>query len=499
MQAAGNARESSHDAAIEFNKSNAAVYAQADAAVLLDGTTFSLNDIKLFDDADGNGVNLTTADNEALYIGTVSGLFEAWMPVGENSGTIQLSITRDGLENTVLSTPVKNSLYTILGDSVTPDSVPMEEIVPPTTDEQASGDGVTPAADEPTVDQPDNTTGNTTKEHRYVLERGSFLATALAEQASLQSVEQAARLGVYAGVAQATLGATNTTTDAISGRMGVGAQSGTITYADNGQGAGLWLSPVYKNHSSDGFDAEGADYGVDMDLYGLALGADYTLANGVRIGAMFNVGSGDADGNGVASGVSNDFDYYGFGVYGGYTMGALSIVADVTYTAVDNDFDASTGLTNYGKLEGSADSDALSIGVTGQYEFATQSMTVTPHAGLRFTKLSMDDYTVTSGAADIADFSADDMNVFSIPVGVTFASEFTSGAWSVQPSLDVTLTANAGDTDLDADSQWLGTDNGYGDIKYGVSTEVLDDFTYGATLGIAAKTGGFSLGLGGLR
>ena len=61
--------------------------------------------------------------------------------------------------------------------------------------------------------------------------------------------------------------------------------------------------------------------------------------------------------------------------------------------------------------------------MTGQYEFATQSMTVTPHAGLRFTKVSMDDYTVTSGAADIADFSADDMNVFSIPVGVTFASE----------------------------------------------------------------------------
>ena len=513
VQAAGNARESSHDAAIEFNKSNAAVYAQADAAVLLDGTTFSLNDIKLFDDADGNGVNLTTADNEALYIGTVSGLFEADMLAGENSGTIQLRITHNGLENTVLSYPVKDSLYAILDDSVTPDSVPMEEIVPPTTEEQDSDNSVTKAAADtpvgvtPIADNsgaagsdtttPDQTTGTTTKEHRYVLERGSFLATALAEQASLQSVEQAARLGVYAGVAQATLGATNTTTEAISGRMGVGAQSGTITYADNGQGAGLWLAPVYKNHSSDGFDAEGADYGVDMDLYGLALGADYTLANGVRIGAMFNVGSGDADGNGVASGVSNDFDYYGFGVYGGYTMGALSVVADVTYTAVDNDFDTSTGLTSYGKLEGSADSDALSIGVTGQYEFATQSMTVTPHAGLRFTKLSMDDYTVTSGAADIADFSADDMNVFSIPVGVTFASEFTSGAWSVQPSLDVTLTANAGDTDLDGDSRWLGTDNGFGEMTYGVSTEVvLDDFTYGATLGIAAKTGGFSLGLG---
>ena len=499
VQAAGNARESSHDAAIEFNKSNAAVYAQADAAVLLDGTTFSLNDIKLFDDADGNGVNLTTADNEALYIGTVSGLFEAWMPVGENSGTIQLSITRDGLENTVLSYPVKDSLYAILGDTVA-----VEEPTPePNPDEGAGEGGSAGTGDEPARVAAEGGEGTGTEPtpvitevNQYKLDQGSFLATALAEQASLQSVEQAARLGVYAGTAQATLGATNTTTEAISGRMGVGAQTGTITYADNGQGAGLWLAPVYKNHSSDGFDAEGADYGVDMDLYGLALGADYTLANGVRIGAMFNVGSGDADGNGVASGVSNDFDYYGFGVYGGYTMGALSVVADVTYTAVDNDFDASTGLTTYSKLEGSADSDALSIGVTGQYEFATQSMTVTPHAGLRFTKVSIDDYTVKAGGTEIADFSADDMNVFSIPVGVTFASEFTSGAWSVQPSLDVTLTANAGDTDLDGDSRWLGTDNGFGEMTYGVSTEVLDDFTYGATLGIAAKTGGFSLGLG---
>ena len=499
VQAAANSRDTNRNAAIEFNKAGATVYAQTDAAVLLDGTTFSLNELKLFDDADGNGVTLTSEDGQGLYVGTVSGLFEAWMDDGE-AGTIKLSITRNGLENTALSYPVKDSLYAVLGDTV------KTETLPPTEgDGSTEGNGGEAArvAGEPGTEGSTGEGAGTpeptpviTEVNKYKLDQGSFLATALAEQASLQSVEQAARLGVYAGVAQATLGATNTTTEAISGRMGVGAQSGTITYADNGQGAGLWLSPVYKNHSSDGFDAEGADYGVDMDLYGLALGADYTLANGVRVGAMFNVGSGDADGNGVASGVSNDFDYYGFGVYGGYTMGALSVVADVTYTAVDNDFDSSTGLTNYSKLEGSADSDALSIGVTGQYEFATQSMTVTPHAGLRFTKVSMDDYTVKAGGTNIADFEADDMNVFSIPVGVTFASEFTSGAWSVQPSLDVTLTANAGDTDLDGDSRWLGTDNGFGEMTYGVSTEVLDDFTYGATLGIAAKTGGFSLGLG---
>ena len=44
-----------------------------------------------------------------------------------------------------------------------------------------------------------------------------------------------------------------------------------MTFAENGQGAGLWLNPIYKSHDSDGFDAQGADYGVDMDLYGVAL------------------------------------------------------------------------------------------------------------------------------------------------------------------------------------------------------------------------------------
>ena len=318
-----------------------------------------------------------------------------------------------------------------------------------------------------------------------------ILNQTVAKDFSGATAETAARMGAYAGVAQAALAAGSSTYDSISSRMGIGAQSASMTFAENGQGAGLWLSPVYKNHSSDGFDAEGADYGVDMDLYGLALGADYTLANGVRIGAMFNVGSGDADGNGVASGVSNEFDYYGFGVYGGYTMGALSVVADVTYTAVDNDFDASTGLTTYSKLEGSAYSDALSIGVTGQYEFVTQSMTVTPHAGLRFSRIDLDDYTV-DGADVIADYDADSMNIFSIPVGVTFAKEFTGDAWTVKPSLDLTLTGNFGDDETDGTVHWAGVEN----LSTNVSSEVIDNFTYGATLGVAAKTGNFSLGLG---
>ena len=52
------------------------------------------------------------------------------------------------------------------------------------------------------------------------------------------SAESAARMADFAGVAQVALKAGNSTSDAISGRMGMGAQNSAITYANNGQGAG---------------------------------------------------------------------------------------------------------------------------------------------------------------------------------------------------------------------------------------------------------------------
>ncbi len=302
------------------------------------------------------------------------------------------------------------------------------------------------------------------------------------------AAETVARLAVFGGAAQAAISAGASTYDAVSGRMGVGANGANITVADNTQGAALWLAPIYKSSDSDGFDAEGVDYGVDMDLYGVALGADYTLSNGIRFGAMFNVGSGDVDGQGAGSAVSNDFDYYGFAVYGGYSMGALSVVADVSYTVADNDLEGNTSID---KVGASLDSTNLSVGVTGQYQLDFNGTTVTPHAGLRFSRIDIDDYTI-DGEDIIAEYDADSMNIFSIPVGVTFAKEFTGDAWTVKPSLDLTLTGNFGDDETDGTVHWAGVEN----LSTNVSSEVLDNFTYGATLGVAAKTGNFSLGLG---
>ena len=306
--------------------------------------------------------------------------------------------------------------------------------------------------------------------------------------------EAAARLAIYGGAVQAAMAATSSTTDAIAARMGVG-NTANITMANNGQGAALWLAPVYKTHDSDSFDSQGLDYGVDLNLYGVALGADFEFMPGLTAGIMFNVGSGDADGQGnaAANNTSNDFDYWGAALYGNYTYDALSVTADVSYTAVDNDLEATTGMDQFTKLESSTDTTAISLGVTAKYTFDLAGVEVAPHAGLRYTNIDLDDYSIKSNGESIADYSADKVNIFSIPVGVTFAKEFTGDAWTVKPSLDLTLTGNFGDDDISGDVSWTGVNN----LVTPVSSEYMDDFTYGATLGIeAASTGGFSLGLG---
>ncbi|HIV55480.1 MAG TPA: autotransporter outer membrane beta-barrel domain-containing protein, partial [Candidatus Anaerobiospirillum stercoravium] len=303
------------------------------------------------------------------------------------------------------------------------------------------------------------------------------------------AADGAALQGVFGGAAQAALLAARTSQDAVAGRTGVGATKSALTFADNGQGAGLWVAPIYVSQDSDGFAVSNKDYGVDIDLYGVALGGDYTLSNGLRVGAFFNVGSGDADGNGQAGGVSNDFDYYGVGLYAGYTLGQFSLVGDVSYTVVDSDIDAATQV---GSIKSSFDTDNISVGVTGQYEFVLGGAQITPHAGLRYSALSFDDSTFAAGGYDNGGHSElDDVNVFSIPVGVTVAKEFAFDTWTVKPSFDVTLQGNFGDDELDSNAQWDGVA-----WQSTYTAEFLDNFTYGATLGVAAKTGSFSAGLG---
>ena len=477
-------------AAMHFNDVDASIYTNGGKVVLV-GDYKVDQDLILFTDTGTNtGVKIVgPQENAELVVESLSGLYVMTLS-GETTGG---KLTATGAHELTRFYAASEPVRALLNEYYLRESTPAEdrlvgERAPRNISYNASTQTFTDTTTNTTVTGytavPNGDGTYTIYENAY----NDILNETVAKDFSGATAETAARMGAYAGVAQAALAAGASTYDSISSRMGIGAQSATMTFAENGQGAGLWLNPIYKSHDSDGFDAQGADYGVDMDLYGVALGADYTLANGLRFGAMFNVGSGDADGQGAGSAVSNDFDYYGFGAFVGYTMGAFSVVGDVSYTAVDNDVEANLG---FDKVGASLDSTNLSVGVTGKYALDLNGVSVTPHAGLRYSSIDIDNYSV-DGEQTYAHFSSQSMDVFSIPVGVTVAKDIVAGSWTVKPSFDLTLTGNFGDDEFDGDVTWEGISNHVTQT----STEVLDNFTYGATLGVAAQTGNFSLGLG---
>ena len=494
-------------AAITFENANATVEANTDAKILLTGKYAQTDTINLFaDGADGKGT--VTVKGEPIQVQTINGLLAYEYKDGTTTFqikdmTVQTERARSAFSAT--SSPVHHSLVAYgTGyadwDADTPSKLTHGAYVAGASFDGTNfvdADGKAFAdqdryivLDNPAYDAQDNPDVSQTLV--YVKADNAFLS-AITDQENNDgaAAESAARMADFGGVAQVALKAGAATYDAISGRMGMGAENTAMTFANNGQGAGIWLTPIYQTSDSDGFEAQGVDYGTDISLYGVALGGDYTLQNGVRIGAVFNVGSGDADGQGAGSAVSNDFDYYGFGVYAGYTMGQFSVVGDISYTAVDNDVEASTDID---KLETSLDSSNLSLGVTGAYAFETAAgIEVTPHVGLRYSYIDIDDYSVkgkTTGV--VGDYSADSLSVFSIPVGVTIASEFQAGSWNVKPSFDITLTGNFGDDENEGTFHWSGVEN----IDSSLTSEIFDNFTYGASLGVAAQsTSGISLGL----
>ena len=148
------------------------------------------------------------------------------------------------------------------------------------------------------------------------------------------AIDAAAHAATYAGAQQAAVAAVTTMADAMFGRVGaVGVEAATISATGSQANGGVWLTPMYKSLDSDGFNAEGVSYGSDVDLAGVAFGTD-TVNGNMRFGAVFNIGSGDAEGKGQGNGLKDEFDYYGFGIYSAMGFGNFALVGDASMTVI---------------------------------------------------------------------------------------------------------------------------------------------------------------------
>ena len=318
----------------------------------------------------------------------------------------------------------------------------------------------------------------------YSTAEGYQLINTLAMANNGAAADAAAHAATYAGAQQAAVASVTTMADAMFGRVGaVGVEAASIAATGSQANGGVWLTPMYKSVDSDGFGSQGASYGSDVDLSGVAFGAD-TVNGNMRFGAVFNIGSGDSEGKGNGNGLKDEFDYYGFGIYSAMGFGNFALVGDASMTVISHEVE---GLG----LKGKADTTAVTMGVTGQYTVATPAVDVTPHLGARFIRLNTDSYDLTSAKGVVGTTDFDVQNVFSVPLGVTLSKAFVAGGWSLAPSADLTVTFNTGDTDAKSTTRFSGINK-----NLDLTAEVLDEVQYGLTVGLGAQYGAFGTSFG---
>ena len=486
-------------AAIEFEAASATIKADDGATVLLTGDFAVGQKLNLFNDGTGDGVDITGGPNAKLNVTSLNGIFSTVLSGSGVGMGVELkadyakltSNFNDGstpAHDTVVKYALGYAQYNAETGAVVADSQLHGAEVAGVKYENgkfvnADGTDVADASNLMYIKTGENngTPVYTVYEKAY----NAFLNKIASAGNSAKDIDTLTRAGAFSGVAHATVAAGSFTAGAIGARFGLGSTPANVTTASNNVGGALFVAPVYASMDSDGFSAQGTNYGVDVDLYGAAIGADFELAPGFRSGIVLNFGKGDTEGNGAAAGAKDEFDYFGVGLFAGYSVGALSIVADINYTSVSNDLELN--FATIGKYKTSLDSYNLNLGVGAQYAMDFNGLAVVPHAGVRFTRVEADDYSV----AGVGSYLGDKVGVVSIPVGVTVASAFSADSWTIKPMFDLTLTSNLGEDELQGKFEWEGVN-----LETNVATEILDNFCYGATAGVAVESGNFAGALG---
>ena len=307
-----------------------------------------------------------------------------------------------------------------------------------------------------------------------------FLATVAGETfTGGKEAEQAARLGQLGGAYQAAFTVGSITDNIVSSRNGVGSSTGSLIVSNNNNGLGIWLSPMVKVANSNGFESDGLSYGNKVRLADFAIGADYTFTNGSRAGAYFHTGNGKSTGKGLATHTDGDLKYYGAGLYGKFVYNKFSLLGDVSYNKITDDVDSDLGLLSYTKASANIDTHMVKAGLVGQYNFDVKSVSVIPHAGVRYTTMYSENYDIKANGNYIAKIKNDRLSLVSVPVGVTVEKTFALGSdWKVKPALDLGLTVNSGDTDATYKTTFIGVK------PASLKAEIVDKVVYNAGAGL---------------
>ena len=326
------------------------------------------------------------------------------------------------------------------------------------------------------------------------------------------TIEGAAQMAAVGGVQMSTLGAVNAASNAVSTRTSFAQPLMDMTRAaavhkstdgslslDSGvsaangmkNGLGLWIMPLYQSNRSWGMKAENFKSGLNSDLGGIAVGADYTINDMFRFGAAFNIGAGYAQSTGDFNETENRFNFWGVNLYGGWTKNNFGLSADVGYTGnynkVEQDMPASMQM---GNLKADVTSSAWNAGLKAEYKLETSVVDIIPHVGARYLGLTTDEYSVKSGGT-VFKVDQDFQSIWTFPVGVALSKTIeTDSGWLFKPQVDLSVIPAAGDVKAKSRARIPGV---AGDAE--MKMQVVDYVTFDGGLGFEVGKDNLSFGL----
>ena len=321
----------------------------------------------------------------------------------------------------------------------------------------------------------------------------------LDKRAAVEQMESASRIAFAAAVPQMTKMASDAATNAVVNRLGLanpenGAKAMNVDgklVDDKALGLALWIAPLWSNQTGFGMEAGNLDYGYNANIGGISLGADYTWANNIRAGLMFNVGGGFAQSSGDLAETTNSMTFWGVGAYGGWEYENFAVMADVSYTStwnsVNQDVDSRMKMSD---LETDIQASAISAGLRFEYKLETQYLDLIPHVGARYMSINTWGYDVDNNEGTVLEGDGFQQNIWTFPVGITFSKELEMNSdWYFKPSVDFTVIPAAGDIKAKQDVR-------FGNLpSTEMETQMMDYFTWQGGVGLEFGNDNMSVGV----
>ena len=319
------------------------------------------------------------------------------------------------------------------------------------------------------------------------------------KRAAVEQMESASRIAFAAAVPQMTKMASDAATNAVVNRLGLanpenGAKAMNVDgklVDDKALGLALWIAPLWSNQTGFGMEAGNLDYGYNANIGGVSLGADYTWANNIRAGLMFNVGGGFAQSSGDLAETTNSMTFWGVGAYGGWEYNNFAVMADVSYTStwnsVNQDMDSRMKMSD---LEADIQASAISAGLRFEYKLETQYLDLIPHVGARYMSINTWGYDVDNNEGTVLEGDGFQQNIWTFPVGITFSKELEMNSdWYFKPSVDFTVIPAAGDIKAKQDVR-------FGNLpSTEMETQMMDYFTWQGGVGLEFGNDNMSVGV----